>query len=144
MDGSSFDKLVKVTTSLASRRSVMASGLVSAFAGLGAASLLSLGEADARKKRRHKKRCKKAGKACSSDKQCCPGKTHRKCDVPQNGSNSDTFCCGVEGAKGGGVDYNGDALAPFCCVGKHDFVCSENDENNPFVPGTCIPIADEI
>ncbi len=129
MDAFSFDKLVQLATSGMSRRGLVKSALVPAVAGLGVASLLGMEESAAKKKK--KKRCKKAGKSCKSNKQCCPGKTKRICEVPVNGGNSDTVCCGGAGAKCGGNNEDGDDLAPFCCVG---FECNSETES----PGTCV------
>lgn len=145
MDGSAFDKLVRFVTIDASRRSLLKAALVPVVAGVGAASLLGIEESEAGKKKR-KKRCKKAGALCKSNKQCCPGKTNRICDIPLGDSGGDERCCGGLGAKCGGVNEDGDALPPFCCVGTagvNEFVCSQNDENNPNVPGTCQPVIEE-
>jgi hypothetical protein len=147
MDGLTFDTLVRKVTTAASRRSVLKSALVPAFAGLGVASRAGVDEADAKKKRK-KKKCKPkaSGAPCSKDKQCCTKKTKRICDVPTGAGNSDTVCCGGNGAKCGGVDDEGNALEPFCCIGEagvRSFVCSENDESNPNVPGVCQPAPEE-
>jgi hypothetical protein len=134
MDGSTFDRLVQFATPDVSRRGLLKSALVPALAGLGFVSLLGAEQAGANKKK--KKRCKKAGSPCTSNKQCCPSKTKHHCEVPVNGSNSDTFCCGTEGAKCGGNNEDGDDLSPFCCVG---FECNSDTES----PGTCVPVPDE-
>jgi hypothetical protein len=143
MDGSRFDTLVRLVTAEGSRRRLLKASLVPAVAGIGAVSLLGIEDGEAKKK---KKKCKKSGKPCSKNKQCCPGKTNRICDVPQNASNSDTKCCGAEGAKCGGVDDEENFLPPFCCIGEagvNAFICSERDPNNPNTPGTCEPAPEE-
>ena len=147
MESSRFDAMTRLIGRGRTRRNVLETAMVSA-AGLGVVvlGLPELAEARKRKKGNKKKRCKKAGAACSSDKQCCTDKTNRICDVPHGASNSDTACCGGEGVTCGGVDGEGNALGPFCCVGEagvREFVCSQNDPNNPNVPGTCIPYVEE-
>jgi hypothetical protein len=141
MDGSSFDRLVRLTAEDASRRGVLKSALASAALGLGAISLLGVSDADAKKKK--KKRCKKAGKACKNNKQCCPGKTKRFCDVAQDDSGGNEVCCGREGAKCGGEDELGNAIAPKCCIGEAgetpQFACSSQTAT----PGTCQLVPDE-
>jgi hypothetical protein len=138
MDGSSFDRFVQLATPDVSRRSLLKSALVPALAGLGITSFLVTGEVEAKnKKRKKKKRCKKAGSPCTSNKQCCPSKTNRICEVPVNGGNSDTVCCGGEGAKCGGNNEDGDDLSPFCCVG---FECNSDTES----PGICVRVSDEL
>jgi hypothetical protein len=135
MVGTSFDKFVQLATPVVSRRGLLKSALVPALAGLGITSFLVADEAGAKKKK--KKRCKKAGSPCTSNKQCCPSKTNRICEVPVNGGNSDTVCCGGEGAKCGGNNEDGDDLAPFCCVG---FECNSDTES----PGICVRVPDEL
>jgi hypothetical protein len=141
MDGLKFDTLVQLVTTAASRRSLLKSALVPAVAGIGAATLLVVDEVDAKKKHK-KKKCRKPGSPCSSNKQCCTSKTQNICDVPTNASNSDHTCCGANGAKCGGVNEDGDALPPFCCIGEagvNEFICSQNDPGTPNTPGTCQP-----
>ncbi|MCC7021480.1 MAG: hypothetical protein IT338_01550 [Thermomicrobiales bacterium] len=142
MDTQHFDQIASSLARAHNRRGVMA--LLGAAVLGGSAGLLLQEEGAARRKKSKKKgkgRCLKSGKSCRSDKQCC-GKQGLICDVPQNASNSDTECCGGKGATCGGVDDEGNSLAPFCCVGqagRREFVCSQNDPNNPFVKGTCMP-----
>ena len=94
-------------------------------------------------KKKTKKRCKKAGKACKNNKQCCPGKTKRFCDVAQDDSGGNEVCCGREGAKCGGEDEFGNAIAPKCCIGEAgetpQFACSSQTAT----PGTCQLVPDE-
>lgn len=128
MDGRIFDTLSQRIAGASTRRSALGT-LVAA--GIGGTALLSASDAEGKKK---KKKCKKvAGKPCTSNKKCCPGKTKNICAVPFGAGNSDTKCCGSTGAKCGGVDDNLDALPPFCCV---DFTCSAT---TPGSTGTCQP-----
>lgn len=146
MDDSRFDALTRLLGRDHSRRGLLAGAMASTVVGMAAMAPSLAEDADAKKKKKKKKRCKKSGAACSSDKQCCTSKTKLICDVPQGAGNSDTACCGGQSAKCGGVDDEGNALPPFCCVGEagvRSFVCSENDEGNPNVPGTCIPLPEE-
>jgi hypothetical protein len=116
---------------------------------------------DASAKRRRRRKTKKnqnqnqnggqtpflpSGALCQNDGQCDSGQ-QQICEVPKNASNSNTRCCGVAGAVCGGVNEDGDALGPFCCIGEagvRAFYCSQNDANNPNVPGTCIPAPPDL
>lgn len=152
MDTQRFDHIATTLASAYNRRGVLQIIGATAFS-IGGISLLGLDEGEARRKKRKNKkkgknnnRCFKAGDSCSFDDQCCPKTTRRICDVPHGASNSDKACCGGQGAVCGGVDDNGDAIGPFCCVGSagvRSFVCSQNDPNNPFVKGTCLPAPEE-
>jgi hypothetical protein len=145
MDVSRFDTLTRLIGQARSRRGLIGAAMASSVVGIAALAPGLTEDTEAKKKKR-KKRCKKDGAACSSDKQCCTSKSKRICDVPHGAGNSDTVCCGGQGAKCGGVDDEGNALPPFCCIGEageREFVCSQNDEGNPNVPGTCIPAPQE-
>lgn len=154
MDTQRFDHIATTLASSRNRRGVLQIIGAAAFS-IGGLAVLAVDEGDARrKKRRNKKkgkggkndRCFKAGDSCSFDDQCCPKTTNRICDVPHGASNSDKECCGGEGAVCGGVNEDGDAIGPFCCVGEagvRSFVCSQDDIENPFVQGTCVPVAQE-
>lgn len=154
MDTQRFDNLATALAGTHNRRGALQ--VIGATAlSIGGIGLLGVADGDARrrKKRKNKKgkgkkndRCFKAGDSCSFDDQCCPKSTNRICDVPHNASNSDKACCGGQGAVCGGVNDDGDAIGPFCCVGSagvRSFVCSQNDSNNPFVQGTCIPAPED-
>ena len=145
MDDTQFDTLTRLMGRGRSRRGLLGLALGGAVAGIAA---VAPGVSSVVAKRKKKKtRCKKAGAACGSDKQCCPSKTKRICDVPFNASNSDTACCGGQGAACGGVNEDGDALPPFCCVGEagvREFVCSQSDPGNPNVAGTCVPAVEKM
>jgi hypothetical protein len=141
MDTQRFDQLTATFVQSQTRRHTFR--LLGAAA-VGAFGVALLGGNESEARRRKKKsgagRCLKSGDLCDTDKQCCGG--NQICEVPQNASNSDTRCCGAEGATCGGVNEDGDFLPPFCCIGeagRRSFVCSESDENRPFVKGTCIP-----
>jgi hypothetical protein len=129
-------------------RRVVGVGVVSLLAALGLSTTEPV-PAAAKKGGRRRRRCKPqpSGARCETDRDCCTKKTLRLCDVPQNAGNSDTVCCGGDGAPCGGVDDNGDAQPPLCCVGQagvRAFVCSQNDETNPGVPGTCLPAPTDL
>ena len=152
MDTQRFDHIATTLASGHNRRGVLQIIGATAFS-IGGISLLAVNEGAARRKKRKNKkknkgkksdRCFKAGDSCSFDDQCCPKTTNRICDVPHGASNSDKECCGGEGAVCGGVNADGDAIGPFCCVGSagvRSFVCSQDDIENPFVQGTCVPAA---
>lgn len=150
MDGTRFDALTRLVSRGATRRTLVQVAALPVAGALGVTSMLGLAGVDAkRKKRKKKKKCKKSGAACTSNKQCCTGKSKNICDVPTNAGNSDRKCCGGLGAKCGGVNDDGDALPPFCCVGEagvNEFVCSNNDpETDPTnTPGTCQPAPTEV
>jgi hypothetical protein len=133
MDGRIFDALSQQIASASTRRRALGA-LVAAS--IGSAALGS--EADAKgkgKKKKRKRKCKKAaGKPCTSNKKCCPGKTNNICAVRSGAGNSDTTCCGGANAKCGGFNEDLDALPPFCC---QDFACNSLV---PGVPGTCQPV----
>lgn len=142
MDSTKFDAVARRMASGLSRREALrglAAGAVVAAAGAVGLGVVS---ADAKKK---PKRCKKAGARCTSNKQCCTGKTKRICEVPTGGSNSDTFCTGGTGAKCGGANEDGDAVGPVCSVNHR---CSTGDIDDPdFVPntpGVCLLDMDEF
>lgn len=153
MDTQRFDQITTTLVSIHNRRGIL--HIIGATAlSIGGLGVLTVDEGDARRKKRKNKnknkgnggkkndRCFKAGDSCSFDDQCCTKTTNRICDVPHGASNSDKECCGGQGAVCGGVNDDGDALGPFCCVGSagvRSFVCSQNDPNDPNVPGTCIP-----
>jgi hypothetical protein len=157
MDTQRFDDIATTLASNQHRRGVLQIIGAAAFS-IGGINLLAVDEGEARRRKRRKKnkknkkkgkknnRCFKAGASCSFDDQCCPKKTNRICEVPHGASNSDKACCGGLGAVCGGVNEDGDAIGPFCCVGEagvRSFVCSQNDPENPFVKGTCIPAPEE-
>ncbi|MFN8678741.1 MAG: hypothetical protein U0Z70_20350 [Thermomicrobiales bacterium] len=139
MDGSTFDKLSQLVSRAGTRRSALST---LAAAGLGGAALLAASDAEGKGKgkKKRKRKCKNVGrKACTSDKQCCPGKTKFLCRVPNDGSNSDTFCCGGTGAKCSRNNEGdiGDEIPPTCCT---DFTC----DAAPGSTGTCQPNPPEI
>ncbi|MCA9880424.1 MAG: hypothetical protein KC442_21665 [Thermomicrobiales bacterium] len=134
MDGSTFDKLSQIVSRAGTRRSALSA---LAAAGIGGAALSSAADAKRKKGKKKKKKCKKtAGKPCTSDKTCCPGKTRNICRVPSNGGNSDTFCCGGTGATCS-RNGDGDEVSPVCCTG---FPCSAA----PGATGTCQPLPPEV
>ena len=133
MDGSTFDKLSQIVSHAGTRRSAL-SALVAA--GLGGAALSSA-DAKGKGKKKRKRKCKKVeGKPCTSDSQCCNGKTNNICAVRSGAGNSDKTCCGGTGAKCGGFNGDLDAVAPFCC---QDFECIVTV---PSGAGTCQPVPD--
>jgi hypothetical protein len=157
MERDAFDRLATTLAQTQSRRSSFRL-FGAALLGAGGLAVGLHAEAAGRKQHHHQQGhggstggggdaiCLHAGAFCETDKQCCPDKTKRICDVPENASNSDTKCCGGAGAVCGGVNDDGDQQAPFCCVGQagvRSFVCSENDPNNPGVQGTCHPAPSE-
>jgi hypothetical protein len=155
MERDAFDRLATTLGQAQSRRSTFRL-FGAALIGAGGLAIGRQAEASGRKKHHHHHPhghgggsdviCLHAGAFCDTDKQCCPDKTKRICDVPENASNSDTKCCGAAGAVCGGVNDDGDQQAPFCCVGQagvRSFVCSASDPNNPGVQGTCIPAMSE-
>jgi hypothetical protein len=116
MDARIFDTLSQRIAGAQTRRNALGTLFASA---IGGAALVSAQDAAGKKK---KKKCKKvAGKPCTSNKKCCPGKTKNICAVRSGAGNSDTTCCGSTGAKCGGVNDILDAVAPFCC---QDFDCN--------------------
>ena len=155
MDTQRFDHIATTLASSQSRRGVLQ--IIGATAlSIGGISVLAVGDGEARRKKRKNKkgngsgknndRCFQPGDSCSFDDQCCTKTTNRICDVPHGASNSDKECCGGQGAVCGGVNDDGDAIGPFCCVGSagvRSFVCSQDDIENPFVQGTCVPAAQE-
>ena len=157
MDTTKFDSVARLFGSGMTRRQALR-GLVTGAAALTAGGVLLRSE-DAAAKRRRRRKPKKnqnqnggqtpflpSGALCQNDGQCDSGQ-QQICEVPQNASNSDTRCCGAAGAVCGGVNEDGDALGPFCCIGEagvRSFICSQNDANNPNVPGTCIPAPPDL
>lgn len=150
MDTQRFDQITTTLVSIHNRRGILQILGATALS-VGGIGVLAIDEGAARRKKRKNKgkgkgqnndRCFRAGDSCSFDDQCCTKTTNRICDVPHGASNSDKECCGGQGAVCGGVNDDGDAIGPFCSVGEagvRSFVCSQNDPNNPFVQGTCIP-----
>jgi hypothetical protein len=145
VDSQQFDQFASTFARPETRRSAFRF-LGAAAAGALGVALIGADDSDARRRKKRRKgkgtgRCLRSGDRCDSDRQCC-GSHDLICEVPQNASNSDTRCCGAEGATCGGVNEDGDFLPPFCCIGeagRRSFICSESDENRPFVKGTCIP-----
>jgi len=113
MDGTRFDALTRRLASGLTRREALRGWVAGALA-VAAGGIAQ--DADAADRRR----CKRAGAPCTSNRQCCPKKTNRKCAVQRNAGNSDRTCCGAEGARCGGKNQDGDDIKPFCCV---DFEC---------------------
>lgn len=155
MDTQQFDQIATTLASSHHRRGILQIIGAAAFS-VGGIGVLAVTEGEARRKKRKKRknknkgkkndRCFKSGDSCSFDDQCCAKTTNRICDVPHGASNSDKECCGGQGAVCGGVNDDGDAIPPFCCVGSagvRSFVCSQDDIENPFVQGTCVPVAQE-
>ena len=162
MDTTKFDSVARLFGSGMTRRGALR-GLVAGAAAITAGGVLIQAEDASAKRRKKSKKSKKqqnrqqdqnqdqnggqtpflpSGARCQNDGQCNSGQ-QQICEVPHNASNSDTHCCGGAGAVCGGVNSNGDAIGPFCCVGEagvRSFICSQNDETNPNVPGTCIPV----
>jgi hypothetical protein len=132
MDSEKFDVIARLFTSGQTRREALRSMLAGSAAV--AAGVTVLGE-DASARR--KKRCKKAGRSCTSNKQCCTKKTKRRCAVASNAGNSDKTCCGGQGAVCGGADENLDDIGPFCCAG---FECSSETP----AKGKCVRVQDEL
>ena len=129
MDSTSFDALARFTAG-SSRRQWLKSALVASAAGLGVVAGLDPEGAEAKKKG-GKKRCKKEGKFCSKDKQCCKDKKSKLiCDIPFGAGNSDKACCRGKGAQC--------SRKKPCCTGsagKREFEC---------VQGVCQPFVEEL
>jgi hypothetical protein len=125
MDDLTFDRLVRLVSTTASRRKVVKSASASALGALGLAALLGAEEVRAKKggKKRKRRRCKPkpAGTSCQTDKDCCTKKTKRVCKEPFNQPGEDPVCCGEEGTP---CKFPSD-----CCNG---FDCP--------TPGECVPI----
>ncbi len=142
-DSTSFDAATRTLGTALSRRRALHGVLAGAVAVIGGA--LALDGADARRGRKPKQRCLRAGARCTSDTQCCPDRAGLICDVPTGGSNGDTSCCGGQGAACGGADDDGDAVGPRCCA---NFRCSTGDPDDPnfepFRHGTCLGGDDEF
>jgi hypothetical protein len=135
LDGSSFDKLTRLTVAGTERRGVLRSGLAVILAGLGISTLLDTEKALAKKKKGKKGKgggkkkgkgkggeCLGEGNLCGSDNQCCPGKTLRVCEVPFGAGNSDKRCCPGAGHACTPPEGSG----PYCCTGeagKREFTC---------------------
>ena len=147
MDGSSFDNLARLAAMSAARRGVLKSGLAVVLAGLGATTLLSAEEAEAKsckakcnkkKTKKQKAQCKKKcdqtsdqglaeGSPCDTDREC-RATENLVCDVPFGASNSDKACC-----RGTGASCTPGQGGPKCCTGEagtREFQC---------VAGTCQP-----
>jgi hypothetical protein len=141
MDGERFDGMARMLGGLVTRRRAVGGAVATAVAAAIGGVGLDLSEVEGARKRKKKKdkRCLRAGKPCSGNKQCCPDKTGNICDVPTGGSNSDTFCCGDEGSRCGGANEDGDAVGPKCCA---RFSCSTGDPDDPDfepnTPGRCL------
>ncbi|MBW3632816.1 MAG: hypothetical protein KY456_07295 [Chloroflexi bacterium] len=148
MDGSSFDRLVRLVTEEGSRRGLLKSAFAATIAGIGATALLSAEEAGAKsckakcnKKNGNKKaqckkkcdngqkvKCKSENASCSSPEgqtgECCASQ-NLVCDVPFGASNSDTKCCPGAGAFCTPSGTSG----PKCCVGEggeREYACQNN------------------
>ena len=165
METTTFGGITRTLGSTLHRRTALRGLVAGAVAAITAGGVLLQAEDTSAKRRKKSKKSKKqqnrqqnqnqnqdqnggqtpflpSGARCQNDGQCDSGQ-QQICEVPHNASNSDTHCCGGAGAVCGGVNSNGDAIGPFCCVGEagvRSFVCSQNDETNPNVPGTCIPV----
>jgi hypothetical protein len=133
MDGSAFDRLVRHVGEDASRRGLLRSALAAAV-GLGVVSALDLEDAEAKKggRKRRRRRCKPKplGAPCETDKDCCPKKTKRICEIEFGDSGGDKECCGGEGAT---CTSNAE-----CCIGSagvRAFVCNGT---------TCVPAPPDI
>ncbi len=115
MDGTRFDTVARRLASGMNRREVLRGLVAGAVAALSGGA--ALGAASAQEDDLARRRCKRAGAPCTSNRQCCPKKTNRICAVQRNAGNSDETCCGAEGARCGGKNQIGDDLKPYCCVG---------------------------
>ena len=137
METMKFDAVARLVGIGATRRQAVR-GLLAGAAAV-AVGGVSLDAALAVKGEGKKKRCLKAGKPCTSNKQCCPDKTKRICAVPTGGSSSDEYCTGGLGAKCGGANIDGDAVGLKCSANLR---CSTGDPDapgfQPNTPGTCV------
>ena len=140
MDSESFDIVARLFTGAMSRRGALRTMIAGSAAGAaGVTPWMADASAKPKKRRarkRRKNRCKKAGQRCGSSKQCCTGRTRRRCAVAFNAGNSDTTCCGGQGAVCGGADGDLNAIGPFCCSG---FTCSSTTRAR----GTCVRLPEE-
>ena len=148
MDGSSFDRLVRLVTEEGSRRGLLKSAFAATIAGIGGTALLSAEEAEAKsckakcnkkngnKKAQCKKKCEDGQKVkCKSENASCDGpegatgeccaSLYLVCDVPSGAGNSDTKCCRGAGASCTPPGASG----PKCCVGEggeRQYECRNN------------------
>ncbi len=146
MDGSVFDRLVRHIGEEGSRRGLLRSAFAATVAGLGAASVLSPEDAEAKKckakcrkknssrgrknclkkcKDGQKVKCKSENASCSTPEgqtgECCSSQ-NLGCDVPPGASNSDTKCC-----RGAGASCSDSG--PKCCTGEggeREYTCVNN------------------
>jgi len=150
VDGSSFDRLVRVVAADGSRRGLIRSAFAAAITGGVARNLLSPEDAEAksckakckkkkssaaRKKCRKKcdnngsnVQCKSENEFCASPEgqtgECCASQ-NLVCDVPFGASNSDKKCCPGAGAFCTPPGTSG----PKCCVGEggeREYECRNN------------------
>ncbi len=136
MDFEKFDGIARLFTSGQTRREAVRSMLAGSAAVAAGVTLLG-DDASAKPRKKPKNRCKKAGAFCSTNKQCCTGKTKRRCAVAVNAGNSDKTCCGGQGAVCGGANEDLDDIGPFCCAG---FECSSETRKK----GVCVRVPDDL
>lgn len=115
MDGSAFDKLVRLAGGGSTRRIALKSalgGAALAAVGLAASAI----ETTAKKKKKKCKKCKgkNLGESCTSNKECCTNETNRLCAIPSDPPSPGTFCCGGVGAQCSSTD---DCCGDFTCDG---------------------------
>lgn len=119
VDHDRFDGLARALGGGASRRAALGMAGASALGALGLAALPGAEEAGAKKegkrRKRRRRRCKLVnlrGKACASDKACCPSRKS-VCGIPFGGAETDPEeCCGVAGAP---CEFPSDCCATFTC-----------------------------
>lgn len=101
MDSLTFDRIAKALSGITPRREALRAAI---GAGATAAAMKHGDISLARKKRRHKKRCRKIGQTCGGKQKCCTGAGNTLC---QPFENSECFgvdleglrCCGTEGTR---------------------------------------------